>query len=65
MRRTFPKPCYIHFSSFQKTVLINFILFNFVLGNKIICILQCLLGQLFTKIGFFQIIFLELCSFEI
>ena len=42
-----------------------FIVFNFVLGNKLICILQCLLGRLFTKNGFFQIIFLELCSAEI
>ena len=33
MRRTFPKSCYFHFLSFQKTVFINFILFNFILGN--------------------------------
>ena len=37
------------FFKFQKNGLINLILFQFVLGNKIICDLQCLQGRLFTK----------------
>ena len=53
LRRTFPKPCYFLFLNLRKTVLINFIRFNFVFQNKIICILQYLLGRLFTKIWTF------------
>ena len=47
-------------------VLIDFIIFHFVLENKIVCILQFILGGLFaTKFGSLKIIFLELLSFEI
>ena len=35
MRGTFPKPCYFIFLSFQKMVLINCLLFNFVWEIKL------------------------------
>ena len=45
MRRTFSKPRYFYFLLiFRNTVLNNFIIFKFVLENKILCILQYLLG---------------------
>ena len=53
MRRTFPNPCYFHFLCLQKNC------FNkFVFGNKDICIVQCLLGRVFTKkLDFFRLYF--------
>ena len=63
MRRTSPKPCYFNFFIFQKRVLINFILFKFVLGYKIICVLQW--ANCLKKFGFYQFVFLKLCSIEI
>ena len=35
-------------------VFINFVLFNFVLGSEIICVLQSLVGRLVTKNEFFS-----------
>ena len=62
MRRTL---LFSFFLIFKTTVLIIFFLFKLVLGNKIMCILQYLLGCLFPKKNeFFQIIFLGLCSIE-
>ena len=62
----FQNPAILIFLIFRNTVLIDFIIFNFLFENKIVCILQFILGGLFTtKFGSLKIIFLELLSFEI
>ena len=64
----FQNPAILIFLIFRNTVLIDFIIFNFLFENKIVCILQFILGGLFTtKFGSLKIIFLELpvLAFEI
>ena len=66
MRKTFLKTLFEIFQCLRKTVLIDLIIFKFVLGNKVMSSLHYLLGWLFTKkLGFLQITFLELCSTKI